>query len=297
MTGLVNIVVAAVLEADRQDRERKHMENVMPDRDAAIRNMREITSVPDWCVIDTETTGLEGYVWQVAVIDGPTGVPRLLLNLPVPQGASWSEKAAEYHDAQGLTAKHLHVDTTSSVGLITLKDVLRQYRHVVAYNAKFDRERLRSTYNAWHCPFVPDLRLTWHCAAEAYAPAMGRLRSSGGYKMVKLEEALREEGLQHYPNAHHALWDALVTHELVTDVAAQETNSEREERELLEDVERQKVYGVIEYVDIDWSGEVEEHVRGRYATEAEAQAEVKKLIERGATANYFGPLLETDPEL
>ena len=88
-------------------------------------------------ILDTETTGLEGYIVELGVIDAATG--DVLLDTLVQPGVPSEPRALEIH---GITEAKL-------VGAPTLAEVLPRLaeavggRTILAYNADFDRPTLR----------------------------------------------------------------------------------------------------------------------------------------------------------
>lgn len=169
---------------------------------------RELAGRDDWCVIDTETTGLgpQDQVIEVAVV-APDG--QVLVEELVMPTVAISRKASAKH---GLTKRSLAGRPYWSAVHHRVRDALAG-RLVVAYNAEYDARLLRQTAEAWDLA-LPDCE--WCCAMLAYAAEIGEPHKwrQGEYRWWKLEEALAGEGLT-ASASHRALPDAEAARQLI----------------------------------------------------------------------------------
>jgi DNA polymerase III subunit epsilon len=179
-------------------------------------------------VLDVETTGLTGDVWEVAAVRVWDRAPVYVVRGQV--GTEWSERALEMHGAdiaerlEGLP--HLRGHVEGITGLLGRNRVL-------TWGAEFDRAQLVQTLGRDLAPF--------ECVMSAYAPLAGNWSESKQiWKWVSLAEAARLEDLAVNADdqAHTALGDARLTAQLIQAVAQrlpesypQETEWEREARQ------------------------------------------------------------------
>lgn len=215
-----------------------------------------------WCVLDTETTGLDGAdeIIDLAIVDGETRdlVLRLFLQ---PAQAQVSSGALAVH---GITPAWLR--ERGALGFLLawpqIHTRLSQYGRVVTYNAPFDRRLLVQSARAAGLRLLigteaesmardqialetagllrktPAITLhqDWICAMQWYAHGYGRR----GRGWVRLEEALTAQNVP-IPNAsdseeeasyshhlHSAVTDALATHSLVIHLATLHTTTTTE---------------------------------------------------------------------
>lgn len=156
----------------------------------------------DWCVLDTETTGLGAgaEIVQVAVIEGGTG--DLLFDRDVRPAGARIEAAALA--VNGLDRRRLAAARRWPDVYYELRPVLAG-RRVVAYNADFDRRLFDQTCDRYR---LPRLRLRWECAMARYSDWRGRGRA--------LSRACASEGIGFDGKApHSAAVDADATWRLV----------------------------------------------------------------------------------
>lgn len=167
--------------------------------------------------LDTETTGMEGQVWQLALVEQDTLTPRLHFTCQ-PEG-EWSPKAAEMRDAHG-------ADLSQCPPASAFTAQLPQGQQFLTWNAPFDLGAIARTW--------PDWQVRGECAMEAYAPLAERWSESLGlWKYVSLGEACTAEqvDVSHLAAAHNAYGDACRLALLVQAVARRETHAERAARE------------------------------------------------------------------
>jgi hypothetical protein len=113
-------------------REHRHEIAVATDAGAAIRWARAMREPDAAVILDTETTGLAGYLVEVAVIDASTG--ETLLDTLVAPGCEVEPEARWVH---GITDAELVDAPTLAKVLPRLLEVTAG-RTVLAYNAEFD---------------------------------------------------------------------------------------------------------------------------------------------------------------
>lgn len=123
---------------------------------------REVLADPRTVVLDTETTGLRGYVCELSVFDGKTFPIDTLVNpeMPVEPGAL---------RVHGLTAEKLADAPVFGQVWPALASVLAD-RRVIAWNAEFDSSVIRRELDRLEgasCP--PFLGISWECAMRHYS--------------------------------------------------------------------------------------------------------------------------------
>ena len=160
----------------------------------------------NWCVLDTETTGLDhAEVCQIAVINPHGGIELDTLvctKYPIPPDAT-----------------HIHGITNDMVRdaptwPLLLPEITRLLTgtNVIVYNALYDRKIMHQTGERWGLPKTDWKALSdWHCAMEAFAPIYGdwnHYRQS--YRWQKLATAAQYYGAP-VEGAHSALGDCRMT--------------------------------------------------------------------------------------
>lgn len=171
--------------------------------------------VADWdsVFLDTETTGLDGAaeVVDIAVVasDG-----RVLLDTLVRPRHRIPAAATRIH---GIHDEHVASAPTWPEVVDDLVAILHG-RHVVVYNASFDRRMVNQCCAAHGVPVVGT---DWSCAMLAYAAFHGEWNTTrSGHRWHKLELAVGRFGGQ--PGGHRALGDALACRTVVVGMAAWE---------------------------------------------------------------------------
>lgn len=171
----------------------------------------EIVKRNNFVVLDTETTGLNrpAEICQIAIVDqdGVVLLDTLVkTKLPIPPGAT---------AIHGITdADVAGAPSWPAVAFEVAAHLMR--RDVIVYNAKFDRNMMHLSDEAWNLPHTAWKEIgAWHCAMEAYARYHGEIHPYyGSFVWQKLSVACRIEGLP-VIDAHHAVGDALMTCQLV----------------------------------------------------------------------------------
>jgi DNA polymerase III subunit epsilon len=191
------------------------------DRAAAVQWARDLLARQDWCILDSETTGLG--IWsevvQLAIID-PTGAP--LLDTLIKPVREIESGASAIH---GITSERV-ADAPSFMEVYNLLCSALRGRAVVVYNADFDTRMLFQTLHlAFNVNKVDDpLHLVpresdgertrfgaeaWECAMLQYAAYVGDWSDyHGNYRYQKLPGG-----------DHSALGDARATLRLVQRMA------------------------------------------------------------------------------
>lgn len=181
-------------------------------------------------LLDVETTSLEGWVWQFALVDSQALTPRLAFNsTPLVPREEWSDKAREMMEAQ---KTHLYKSPVSEAFQGVVISALLNFP-AVAWNADFDLAAIERTW-----PTATD-GVAVACAMRAYAPIYGQWsESKQDWKYASLDAALEREGVDviRLPTAHSAYGDCVRLAALIEAVASRETSSEQAERQTAEDV-------------------------------------------------------------
>jgi DNA polymerase-3 subunit epsilon len=142
------------------------------DRADAARQARIWVQSPRTVILDTETTDLDGYLVQIAVIRAHDGVVLLdtLVNpeAPISDGAKRIHFITEDRVANAPTARQIWPQI----------EALLRGRRVVTYNAEFDsgilqHEQIRITGGGWKAAIQWSRRIRWRCAMELYAQFYG----------------------------------------------------------------------------------------------------------------------------
>lgn len=162
----------------------------------------------DFVVLDTETTGIHvGEIVQIGVVDAAGEV--LLDTLVKPTGRIPYETTRIH----GITDSMVS-DAPGWADITGQVESILRGRHVVVYNAIFDRKMMHQSAQCCGLPKTDWKTFsTWWCAMEAFAQEY----AGGGYgyrsryaRNQKLTMAARHYGIP-VRNAHSALGDALMT--------------------------------------------------------------------------------------
>jgi len=178
--------------------------------------MRDLAT-QDFVIIDFETTGLEGEPMQVAVIDNQE---RTLISTLV--------KPLKFEIDPGAVA--IHKITAEMVeDAPTFPEIYEQLRGalegkvVVAYNAKFDKEVLARTCEAYGLEMPKSIPDTWADPMFIYAAYRGDWNDYfKSYKWPKLTDALKDFAIELDGEAHDALVDVRITYHLIHAIAKED---------------------------------------------------------------------------
>lgn len=179
--------------------------------------MKDLMQLPDFLVIDLETTGLDSNaeICEIAIINkrGDT-----LLHALVRFMRGISAEATKVH---GITEERVASAAPMGKYVEVLEAIFRHDTPKLAYNAEFECRILKQNTPLWMDLFFKG----WHCAMFAYAEHYGEWNDHfGNYKYQKLTTACKEFGIP-LDNAHSALDDARATLEVVKALAALEEDA------------------------------------------------------------------------
>ncbi|GGR13291.1 3'-5' exonuclease [Deinococcus ruber] len=188
------------------------------DIQQAIRTFRRWARDEDALVLDTETTGLYGQVWDVAALSLTTLEPRVVF-VCQPEGA-WEPKARELHAARLDEILQAPPAAKFRQTLATALQAVPLHSQVLTYGAEFDRAALLRTWPALRLP-------AFDCVMQAYAPLAGKWSESRGeWKWVSLQVACELEEVPVTGTLHTALGDAQLTVQLIQAVARRQLAGE-----------------------------------------------------------------------
>ena len=182
------------------------------DQTDAIGKFRRWAAVPSMIVIDTETTGLEGMVWEFAAVRVYQPTPTLAF-LCATDG-QWTPKALEMAGPDRIEQISMAAEKEAFQRPL---DRLFSLNWPVSYNGAFDSAAIRRT---WDTVTVPDFQ----CAMKTYAPLAGRWSETRQeWKNVTLQAACEREGVNvALGEFHTAYGDALLCAALIQAVAARD---------------------------------------------------------------------------
>lgn len=173
---------------------------------------RELMALPNFYVLDTETTGVgkKDQIVQIGIVDkhGEVVLDTLVKStVPISSGAS---------AVNGITNKML-ADAPDFMDLYTTLSAQLAGAHIVAYNMDFDWRLLSQSALAFQMPMFRTQNK--HCAMKQYATFRGVWNSSKrSYRWHKLTEAAAYEKIV-VKDAHTALGDVLMTLKLIEKMA------------------------------------------------------------------------------
>lgn len=181
-----------------------------PDRTKIQAWAQSMFALPNFYVLDTETTGLNktDEVVQIGIID-KNG--EIVLDTLVKPTKRVPPQASNIH---GITNKMLADESTFDDIYVSLSTKLAGMP-LIAYNMDFDWRLLSQTANNYKLPLFRTGKR--HCAMKQYAQFRG-VRGSRGYKWHKLADAATYEKII-VKDAHTALGDVIMTLELMKKMA------------------------------------------------------------------------------
>ena len=163
----------------------------------------------DYVVLDTETTGLHrGEICEISIInqDGDVLLDTLVHTVhPIPPDAQ------RIHGISDDMVMSEDIPTWLEIQP-TVREILRG-RHVVIYNATYDRKMMHQSDEATGLDRVDyKAEANYYCAMEAYAEHFGDWNDyHGSYRWQKLTDAARRLGVEVDGKAHRALTDCQMT--------------------------------------------------------------------------------------
>jgi DNA polymerase-3 subunit epsilon len=167
---------------------------------------------PDVLYLDTETTGLgdRDELVDIAAIDNSG---RVLLNTLIKPHRPIPRDATAIH---GITDEMVRSAPGWADVYPRFLDLLASYRHVIVYNADFDRRLIQQTCVSVTLSLP---RANWHCAMKRYADFAGEPDRYGrGNRWFPLGQAVSRLGVTLIPD-HSALADARACREVVRAMA------------------------------------------------------------------------------
>lgn len=180
------------------------------DRASVQQWARDLYALPNFYVIDTETSGVDksSEVVQVGVVDKHGDV---VIDTLIKPTKRISQRVIDVH---GITNEML-ATAPALEDLYTMLSIKLSGVPLVAYNMSFDWRLLQQTFALRKMPmFRSGAR---HCAMKQYAKFKG-LRGKRGYKWHKLGVAASQEQIV-VKDAHTALGDVRMTLALIQRMA------------------------------------------------------------------------------
>jgi len=172
----------------------------------------ELMGRRDWVILDTETSHIDGYPIEVAVVS-PEGEVLFNQRVKLPEGITIDPGAMAVH---GITMDDLKDCKEWPEFASDFAEVIKN-KTVVIYNARFDTaiiNRVNAHYG------IPHHLRGAVCAMEAYAEYKGDWNDyHGNYRWVKLVDAARQMKVQ-VKDTHSALGDCLMTLGVIKALAA-----------------------------------------------------------------------------
>lgn len=154
------------------------------DRLNSIQWSRRLLESPeDWCIIDTETTGLNPRYSRVVEITVLRGSGELVFDTLINPGVPIPEEVSAIH---GISDELVEGSPTMAEAWSALQEVTDQ-KLLLAYNSSFDRgmlffEAIRNE--------LPKLKSDWECVMLKYSAYVGEWNSRfGNYQYQKLPSA------------------------------------------------------------------------------------------------------------
>lgn len=171
------------------------------DKNEARKWAQQLLNNNDFVVMDTETTGLQGEIIELAIIDSNGNT---LMNTRLNPRLTIEPGAIAVH---GITNADLVSEPNFPQIYNKLTGILTSAQITIIYNAAFDTERLAFTCSLHH---LPKIQYKSECAMEWYAQYYGQW--SHYYKSYKWQPLISGD--------HSALGDCLATLELIKYMAA-----------------------------------------------------------------------------
>jgi DNA polymerase-3 subunit epsilon len=191
----------------------KTNEEMIADRDQAIKSAREILASP-YVVIDTETTGLNNaQMCQIAILHSGGKQFKSLVKptVPIESGAE-----AVHHITNDIVK-----DAPSANELF---DEIHTDKNVVIYNAPFDTVVIKHSMDIQNYPLSNNLIFD---AMQIYSKFRGEWNDYyNNYRWHKLEVACNQCGIIIDLELHDALSDCIMTDRLIHYIAEQKLSTE-----------------------------------------------------------------------
>jgi DNA polymerase-3 subunit epsilon len=193
------------------------LDKKLSDRDKAISDARWILINP-YCVLDTETTGLNNaQACQIAYVKSDGTQYKSLVKPTIP-----IEKEA--------TAVHgiSNEDVENAPDITEIQRFLPLYNLFVAYNAPFDLKVLQQSFLAHGLVYNDDYNNVYD-AMQIYSAYKGDWDDyRGNYKWYKLGVACEQCGITMDLELHDAISDVIMIERLIKYIALQKLSTELE---------------------------------------------------------------------
>lgn len=191
------------------------------DRDKSIRWARRLLERNDWCILDTETTGLLddplAEIIQIGILapDGAVLLDTLVKPLhPIPEAAT---------AIHGITDRDVVSAPSLTWVIPAIEGALRTRSSLVIYNVVYDRGLIGRALSrvfedgAQIANWIGSLN--WSCAMKKYAQFIGQIGRYGDYRWQKLPPLEGQE-------AHSAITDCRATLALIRSMAEARLSTE-----------------------------------------------------------------------
>lgn len=201
------------LDSNGRCRQCRQRHKINLESQCAGKRLAELGAANDWLVVDTETTGLEdtAEIIQIGIVDTDGRV--LLHQLIKPRG-SINPDAVAVHGLDDAAV----ADAPTWVDVYPDIAALLNGRHLLAYNADFDRRMITQTCQQYGVD-VPAWA-GWECVMKLIAAYIGEWSDYwGGFRWHKLTAVYSildlRPSFHELPRAHDAAGDAWLTWNLV----------------------------------------------------------------------------------
>lgn len=172
------------------------------------KTIREVVKEGEYFVLDTETTGLDGFaeIVQISIVDSHGVVRMDKLIKPVMQIPA--EATAIHGITNEMVAQAEPLPVAEIASIIT-------GQHVIVYNLDYDMRLLYQSARVQNVPFIQWLECAqWYCAMKEFAEVFGDWNPKRKqYKWQKLTTACQYFGVT-VNDAHTALGDCKMTLEV-----------------------------------------------------------------------------------
>lgn len=190
-------------------------ERLIKGQTDSIMRFRRWAALKHVLVIDTETTGFNGHVWDFAAVRVHNLMP--VLSFTCNPYADWEPDALSIAGPEGLELVSMSAEARAFYRPL---DELFEDNQLVSYGGEFDTRAIRRTWDSVDVPAI-------QCAMTAYAPLAGLWSDKyQGWGFVGLRAACEREGVPVIDDTHRAYADALMLAALIRAVAKLPTHDE-----------------------------------------------------------------------